>query len=217
MAYEKTLWVKDVTIISAALLNKIENQLGLLDNSVSGLKLSQSQTTEKILAETQERISAVADLGDKINKETIARVNGDKENAQEIKSVRTKTETLQFENDKRIEEIVSVDDRLSTLVSKVDNHISDFEESLVTIGEQAATIAKNENKIETTSKDLEVFSNSALTKSSSYGELLTTDKTVIGAINELQKFSASQLEVDEIQERIVEIFDILANFPVPLK
>lgn len=198
MRYEKTIWVKDVTIISAKLLNKIENELEYLNNTTTEIESS-------VLKEAQSRVESDALLDEKLEAEITSRKSYGTETDLKLESLNSRCDSLassiEAESSGRILALTKVDGKIENLATEI------AEVSLI-----SRDVEDNSNLI----ADIQNTIKKVYLKDESYLELTTTDKTLIGAINELQQFSASQSEVDTIQERITQIFDILSNFPVPL-
>lgn len=66
MAYVKTVWIDDETVISAASLNKIENKLFELDGISTNLKQEDSRINQKIADEVANRQSEITSVNAKI-------------------------------------------------------------------------------------------------------------------------------------------------------
>lgn len=246
MAYIKTEWIKDVTLIKAEFLNKIEEELDYLDKSVDSLRLKDIELGKRIDTEKAERVASdeVHDkliqalrsdvkalqefdvsidlrLKDEISNRIVAIKNLDESLTKRINTVDLDLQNTKADLKAEIGKRTLENEKLKNLLNdEVSSRVkSDMEISKKHLDDTAKLmedIAVNNSNIAINSANIDSLFKITVSKNEEYSDLLTVNKTVFGAINELQQLSASQSEMDEVKETLQYIMDTLAKIKIPL-
>ena len=234
MAYAKTIWVNDETVIDAQSLNKIENQLQLLDKGVTDSKGESNKTNERIAKEIKDREASIklveAEIGALSIRTTtleeydvsIAKRLDEEIDIRQLEDgklfakIDTETKTRVSEDAVLFKEIEKEQTERKQKDSEIRNLIQGNKDILSALSDELSSFKTNtlnslsqlQTEIEELSSELSAEKLNIENVDSKF-TLAIQDLT--SRVDTLTQYGASQSQVDEIAARLTSVEEILSN------